>query len=359
MATIKIDPAAVAEAKAFYQEELQKTLSRLNHIQHMLTELGESTISFELKSPGVSPSKGKTAGRAASSATKKRKVKPGPKSKWDKIVLKVLKEENKPFSYDELTLALMIASGRSVSERARTKATVQNTVFKLRNSSKVKTFSKGGRDKYVALSEWFDGETIKEEYANMVPDHEKKTPKKVSSGRGPGRPRKVVVEGAVPAKKAAKKPASKAKKPAPKKTVTKKASVAKKPVAAKKTAVAKKAPLTKKSPAAKKVSAVQKRAKTTASKSSATKKDSSVSSTPATEIKEAPSTAANVKTEKAVVKKVATPKKSASTTVKKKAVKKPTAAKKTASTVKKVAVRKTPDRGLSQVKGVKLPDPKK
>lgn len=345
MATIKIDPAAVAEAKAFYQEELQKTLSRLNHIQHMLAELGDSTISLELKSTGTSPSIRKTVGRPASSATKKRKAKPGPKSKWDKIVLKVLKEEQKPFSYDELTLALMIASGRSVSERARTKATVQNTVFKLRNSSKVKTFSKGGRDKYVALSEWFDGDTIKEEYANKVPNHEKKTPKKVSSGRGPGRPRKVVVEGAVPAKKTAKKPASKAKKPAPKKTVTKKVTAAKKPAAAKKPVA------TKKAPSAKKTSVVKKTTKVTTPKSTSTKKKSTVPSANSQEVKEVPTSPAIVKKEKSVVKKKATPKK---------AVKKSTPTKKTAgSAVKKVAVRKTPDRGLSQVKGVKLPDPKK
>jgi hypothetical protein len=357
MATIKIDPAAVAEAKAFYQEELQKTLSRLNHIQHMLAELGDSTISLELKSTGTSPSIRKTVGRPASSATKKRKAKPGPKSKWDKIVLKVLKEEQKPFSYDELTLALMIASGRSVSERARTKATVQNTVFKLRNSSKVKTFSKGGRDKYVALSEWFDGETIKEEYANKVPDHEKKTPKKVSSGRGPGRPRKVVVEGAVPAKKTAKKPASKAKKPAPKKTVAKKVTAAKKPVAAKKTAAAKKTvaakktAVAKKAPSAKKTSVGEKTTKVTTPKSTPTKKKSTVPSATSQEVKEVSTSPAIVKKEKSVVKKKATPKK---------AVKKSTPTKKTAgSAVKKVAVRKTPDRGLSQVKGVKLPDPKK
>ena len=294
MATIKLDPAAVTEAKAFYQEELQKALSRLNHIQHMLAELGDSSMSIEIIAPGVSTAAKKSTRKAASTSTKKRKAKPGPKSKWDKMLIKVLKEENKPFSYDEMTLALMIASGRSVSERKRTKATVQNTVFKLRNSSKVKTFSKGGRDKYIALSEWFDGENVKEEYANKVPDHVKKTPKKVSSGRGPGRPRKVVTEGAAPAKKAARKTTAK-KKAAPRKASPKKASAAKKPTAAKK------APAVKKAPAAKKSTAAKRTPKAKAAKTTRSKKTSAAATAPVEATESAASSPAPV-AKKAVAK---------------------------------------------------------
>ena len=336
MATVKIDPTSLSEMKAFYQGELQTTLSRLQHIQSILEQLGDSGVTIEINATGAARTKS-TATRPikASTSARKKKGKPGPKSKWDKMILGILKSEDRPMTYDELTDALLKASGKPSSETKRTKATVQNTIFKLRGANKVGTFSKGSREKHIGLAEWFSADgSVDSKYSSKVPSPKKAAPKKKSTGkrgrpagsknkkkasaasaapaRRRGRPRKIATESVT--KPAVKKPAAKKatrKKAAPKMAAPKK-------VAAKKPVKAKRAPKAKKETAAPAASAA---------------------------------TAAATPTEKPAAKK------RASKPSTKKVAKKKVPAKK-AAPAKKTKARKTPARGLSQAKAVQLPGDK-
>jgi|GEM_PF-3419082 len=409
MATVKLDPASLAEMRAFYQGELQTTLSKLQHIQSVLQQLGDTGLSIQINATGF-----KEVAKATSSVTKiksskrRRKGKPGPKSKWDKMIISILKREDKPFTYDQMTAALMAEAGRPSTERARTKATVQNTIFKLRGTKKLTTFSKGSREKFIALAEWTDADgTVASKYTSLIPASKKAAPKKKTggkrgrpkgsknaktakatgpksglgipkekatpkkkSGRGRGRPKKVAAPAAemtpmtvVP--KAALKKASKKAAPKVKKAAAPKAKKAA-PVKAKKAA----APKVKKAAAPKAKKALPAKAKkvaTVKAKKAAApkaKKAAAPKAKKAAPAKAKKATAPKVK--KAVAPKavkaaapikVAAPEK-ASTPEKTSAPEKATAPKK-ASAPKKAKARKTPARGLSQAKAVQLPGEKK
>lgn len=270
MDNIKLSAEGKKEMKAFYLEELSKTVQRLKHINSVLEELGESVTEIQLADLAVSRRSSSSTSKRSVSSTPKRKYrkKRGPKSKWDKAILKTIKKASKPLTYDQITDFLMISEGRSPSERKNMKASVQNTVFRMRKDKKVSTFGVGSRTKFIAPMDWFEKDgSIKTEFKDKIPAPVKKAnkPKAQKAKRPVGRPRKATPKAA--AKPKAKK--ATAKKVSAKKATAKKAS-AKKP-AAKKVA-AKKAPAKKASPAKKKASAAKPAPKKAAAKEAPAKK---------------------------------------------------------------------------------------
>ncbi len=191
MDPLNLDAESITEMKSFYQEELAKTLRRLEHINGVLSKLGAAGAQVE-----ISFSESNTPRRKTKNSAPKRKYKKkrGPKSRWDKAIIKTIVSAGRPLSYDEITDFLMISEGRDSSKRKNTKATVQNTVFRLRHDKKLNTFSMGARTKYIAPLTWFEntGE-IKEEFKSkvIVPKKASKPAPKTAK-RGPGRPRKKV-----------------------------------------------------------------------------------------------------------------------------------------------------------------------
>lgn len=292
MDPLRLDAESINEMKTFYQEELSKTLRRLEHINKIMKQLGESGAHVELRI-GDEPLSTTTRRKTSSEAPKRKyKKKRGPKSKWDKVIVKSIRQAGKPMTYDELTDYLMISEGQEPSKRKNMKATVQNTVFRMRKDKKLGTYSTGARIKFIAPTDWFDKDgSIQSEYGSKASTVKPKSAR-VSTGakRGPGRPKKAAsVKKAAPkkptksaaTKNASAKPAVKkatpkaspkksAKKTAPKKATVKKA--APKKAKAKSSSAAKKSPV--KAAAAKAASAKKAPAKKAPSKKAAPKKAS-------------------------------------------------------------------------------------
>ncbi|KKL14296.1 hypothetical protein LCGC14_2517150 [marine sediment metagenome] len=175
MASLNLSDTELSEMKDFYREELDRTEKRLVHIKGILTQLGGNKLSLPVKTGPTST--GKRRGRppkkiqaTESVEAPKIKKKPGRKSQWEAVILKRLRQLNKPVTYDELTDEIMVLSKLSANKRTSTKQAIVSVVFRLRNrDEKLDTFSVGKKEKYIALKQWFDkpGE-IKKEYSKKV-----------------------------------------------------------------------------------------------------------------------------------------------------------------------------------------------
>jgi hypothetical protein len=188
METIKLPESELAEMKLFYQEEYDKAIKRLQHIKTMLVRLGGDTPPVDSVTPVLK--KGDSPGGIPSSSTPtKRKRKTKRKSKWELLIMKRLRQLDKPVTYDELTEEIMAFSKLPAQKLKSTKQAVVNVIFRLRNrDGKLDTFSIGTREKYIALKNWFDEPgQIKKEYAAKI---ERKAPAKKSRSSRPGRPKK-------------------------------------------------------------------------------------------------------------------------------------------------------------------------
>jgi hypothetical protein len=159
MKSIQISDDEHVEMKKFYLEEYEKATSRLAHITAVLKRLGiEKPAEEDL---------------TLASTIKKRsspKKKPGRKPKWDLIVMKRMRQLNKPVTYEQLTDEIMSFGNMPPEKRSCTKQAVVNVVFRMRNRDlKLDTFSMGTREKYIALKSWFEAPgKIKKEYAAKV-----------------------------------------------------------------------------------------------------------------------------------------------------------------------------------------------
>lgn len=188
METIKLPETELTEMKQFYQEEHDRAVRRLQHIQTMLQRLGVNMQSFEpetIQMPEIPAGKITSAEPSVS----KTKRKTGRKSKWELLIMKRLRQLDKPVTYDELTEEIMAFSKIPDNKKISTKQAIVNVIFRLRNrDKKLDTFSIGTREKYIALRRWFEkpGE-IKKEYAAKIVNPKIKT--KAKPGR-PGRPKK-------------------------------------------------------------------------------------------------------------------------------------------------------------------------
>ncbi|MGW8314701.1 MAG: hypothetical protein ACWGNV_03805 [Bacteroidales bacterium] len=169
METIKLPESELAEMKSFYQEEYDKTIKRLEHIKTMLVRLG-SEEQPDLPAPVRVKKPASDHSSASPAPVKKRRRKTRRKSKWELLIMKRLRQLDKPVTYDELTDEILNVEKLPESKRKSTKQAVVNVIFRLRNrDGKLDTFSIGTREKYIALKNWFaqPGE-IKKEYAAKI-----------------------------------------------------------------------------------------------------------------------------------------------------------------------------------------------
>ncbi len=191
MDLLKLEEAELLEMRRFYEEELEKTLKRMQHLKGVLDKLGGNfqsiqiivnqsaevataelpvtTVSEELNiEEGVSDEQEKT--EEETKTRKKRKKKTGPKPFWEDAIMDTLRETGKPLTYEELTDHIQASQNFSDDKRTATKQAITNVVFRLRQRGvKLSTFSAGKKEKYVALKRWFEKDGgIKEEFLNMV-----------------------------------------------------------------------------------------------------------------------------------------------------------------------------------------------
>jgi hypothetical protein len=188
MDSFQLPEAELAEMKEFYLEEYDRVSRRLIHIMAVLKRLGVEIPDNGPDDIGtIRISRGK-AGPSKRSGSPARK-RSGRKSKWELLIMKRLRQLDKPVTYDELTDEIMAFSKLPAEKRDSTKQAVVNVIFRLRNRDrKLNTFSAGTREKYIALRSWFEtsGEIKKEYMAKIkVPKPAAKTKR-----RKTGRPRK-------------------------------------------------------------------------------------------------------------------------------------------------------------------------
>ncbi|NOX45732.1 MAG: hypothetical protein GXO89_02000 [Chlorobi bacterium] len=173
MATVKLPETELTEMRQFYEEELSKTLKRLQHIKNVLDNIGSKGRSIQIQiseTEGQKEDLGTSNPIPAPTKEKARKKKRGPKSIWEDLIIKRLRHINMPMTYDELTNEIMTFGKIPEEKRKNTKQSILNVVFRLRKrNTKIKTFSSGSREKYVGLKRWFDSNgEIKEEYRKVA-----------------------------------------------------------------------------------------------------------------------------------------------------------------------------------------------
>ncbi len=188
METIQLPESELTEMKLFYQEEYEKAIKRLQHIQTMLVRLGADLQPGEPVKP-VQQKDTATKGGSPTAATPKRRKKSKRKSKWELLIMKRLRQLDRPVTYDELTGEIMTFAKIPEQKLNSTKQAVVNVIFRLRNrDGKLDTFSIGAREKYIALKNWFEQPgVIKKEYAAKI---ESRKPIRKSRSTRPGRPKK-------------------------------------------------------------------------------------------------------------------------------------------------------------------------
>ncbi len=175
MSDLSLSKEEKADMTQFYEEELDKTVKRLEHIKNMLEKLEPGAISVDIKVKGVPATLSKTRAttkKTAGAASKKskRKKKPGPKAIWGNYILKRLRQLDRPVTYSELIQDALLFFKLPVAKKNIVRQAVMNSAFRLRNKqNKVKTFRKEGtKEKYIGLNKWFDNE------GNLLPEYKKK-----------------------------------------------------------------------------------------------------------------------------------------------------------------------------------------
>ncbi len=174
MSDLSLTQEEKSEMLQFYEEELLKTVSRLEHIKKMLDKLapGSVTIDVQIKDELKLLEKSKTSPSKTTAAKKKskRKKKPGPKAIWGNYILKRLRQLDRPVTYTELIQDALLFFKLPVSQKDVVRQAIMNSAFRLRNKqNKVNTFRKEGtKEKYIGLKKWFDTE------GKLLPEYKKK-----------------------------------------------------------------------------------------------------------------------------------------------------------------------------------------
>ncbi|PID92328.1 MAG: hypothetical protein CSA96_03795 [Bacteroidetes bacterium] len=161
MEKIHVNKDELSEMRQFYKEEYERLSRRVEHIRQMLEKLGPEPEN-ELEN------------RSGQSKPRKRA---GRKPKWEQLIIKRMRQLDRPVTYEELTDEIMTAAKIEPSKRKATKQALINVVFRLRSrDEKLDTFSIGTKEKYIALKGWFDKPgKIKREYLRKI-NHPKAQP---------------------------------------------------------------------------------------------------------------------------------------------------------------------------------------
>lgn len=198
MKTINLPETDYSGMRQFYQEELDKTLKRLQHIQSVLAQLGDTSVVISESLLSTTPTAkadgiGETEKNAPATPKRKYRKRAGRKALWGPIILKRMKQINRPLTYDELTDEIMSFSNLPKEKRLATKQAVINVTFRLRTKEdKIDTFSNGNRIKYLALKTWFDENgVIADVYRRMLPHPTMAAKKRIEAKTGGTKSQKV------------------------------------------------------------------------------------------------------------------------------------------------------------------------
>ncbi len=277
--------------RSFYEQERFQLLSRLQHVEQVLSRLdggkgaitdGMTGLAAPIAAPAVAvvaeempkrkPGRPRKTEVVSKPAAKKagRPKKRGPKSVWGNFIMRRLRQCDRPLSYSELVRDAMVMHNLPASKEKNAKASVLNAAFRLRTHlNKVDTIGlPGKKERFLVLTSWLNAEgglkapydKLFESVAQTPMDDRGRKPRRPSAAsRAEAKVKARMEPAAKPAaKKAAAKPAVRktAAKPAAKKAAAKPAvrKAAAKP-AAKKAAAKPAAKKAAAKPAAKKAAA--------------------------------------------------------------------------------------------------------
>ena len=165
-----LSDAERSEMKLFYEEELSKTIKRLQHLQNVLGQL-ESDVKIEvLVAGGLKTPSAESPSKSSQAKKKRRKRRRGRKSIWGDFILKTIKENNRPMKYNEIIQAAQIRFNVPDSKMKTLKAAINQSAFRLRTiHKKLETVGEEGKkEKFLALSSMFDDKGLKAEYHSYI-----------------------------------------------------------------------------------------------------------------------------------------------------------------------------------------------
>jgi hypothetical protein len=187
MKRLDLQDSDLQEMRKFYLEELDKTLERLSHIKKILEKVGGKKDRIEISIqhlPGLAGGKDKfniresTLPRAKDESKKPKARRKGRKnagirSAWARLILNQLSASDRPLTYNELTEEVMKSANIPEEKKESTKRSVVNVAFRLKNRDKrIRTFSVGQKEKYIARTEWFnDSGRIDKSYLQKIKNH--------------------------------------------------------------------------------------------------------------------------------------------------------------------------------------------
>ncbi len=185
----------VEQMRQFYTEELNKVVSRYNHIKQVLDQIGFPTMQIIEEKPIskealINITKKLTKQRSASineniskkkanvSAHKTLPVKSKKTKKkrtlWGKILLSRLEKIGKPLRVSELVNDIINFSKLPVSEHSKLKNSLTTIIYRLQKENKLSSYRFSGtkRPVYFGLHKWFlSNGNLKKPYANRLKEN--------------------------------------------------------------------------------------------------------------------------------------------------------------------------------------------
>lgn len=175
MRSLRLTEKELLNMKQFYENELEDTMNKLQHIKKVLKKLGAVVPDIDVSTKGTGKTKLSKRGR---------------KSKWGAFVKKKLADTKTPMTYEQLVDEAMKEFKIAEGKRSNTRQAIISSAYRLRNLyGELRTFAmKGSRIKFIALPDWFSSNgRIKSEFSSRI----KEIPKPVfQEGKRPGRPPK-------------------------------------------------------------------------------------------------------------------------------------------------------------------------
>lgn len=161
---MRLSQETLQRIKFEYQREYALALKRLQDLKFVLDQLNNvPTIEDTFQVPNQSSLQSETMSRSTSPdhsnsiTPKKTKGKRGRKSVWGKFILTRLKSVQKPLTLDELTNHAIVTMKLDPNRFAKTRQSLVNAVFGLRQKKEVITVGiKGTREKVLSLPQWLD-----------------------------------------------------------------------------------------------------------------------------------------------------------------------------------------------------------
>lgn len=162
------------EMRQFYMTELEKAERKVRHLRSVLGKLNVGEIEYTVeKSKAVTPNE--TASEEPEveqqKTKRKRRRKRGRKSLWGNFILKLLKEKDRPLTYNSVIFSAIDRFNIPEDKHKNVKQAITNSAFRLRSvNSKIDTYGlPGKKEKFLCLQGWFNenGE-LQEKYTAMI-----------------------------------------------------------------------------------------------------------------------------------------------------------------------------------------------